>query len=111
MQGRQYFHVLIVAPMRIDQMTFFAIILVLLLIFFQYKLWFETGGLRDVLHLKKQLALHIKENDKLKQRNESLRQQVGYLQANENAVETRARQELGMIKKDETFYHIVKQKQ
>lgn len=97
--------------MQIDRVTVLSIVLVFLLVCFQYKLWFAADGLGEVLHLKKQLALQAKENDKLKKRNEKLRQQVEYLQANEGAVESRARRELGMIKNDETFYHIVKQTQ
>src|SRR3989344_4286520 len=96
--------------MRMDKITFLSLILVLFLLLFQYRLWFESGGLIEVFRLKKQLALQIKENDKLKQRNEVLRKQVEYLQTNDNAVESRARQELGMIKTGETFYHVVQEK-
>jgi cell division protein FtsB len=96
--------------MRIDKITFLSLILILFLLLFQYRLWFEADGLIGVFRLKKQLALQMKENDKLKQRNEVLRKQVEYLQASNNAVESRARQELGMIKTGETFYHVVQQK-
>jgi cell division protein FtsB len=84
------------------------IILLFLLIFLQYRLWFESGGILDMLHLKKQLAAEQLRNDKLKKRNQLLLLQVKHLQKNQDAVELRARQELGMIKKDETFYQVVK---
>jgi cell division protein FtsB len=83
-------------------------ILLLLLIFLQYRLWFETGGIIDMLRVKKQLALQLKMNDKLKLRNDKLSRQVQYLQASNDAVESRARNELGMIKKDETYYQVVR---
>lgn len=85
-----------------------ALLLLALLGFLQYRLWFETGGIIDMLRLKKQLALQIAQDEKLKKRNERLVQQIQYLQANKDAVESRARGELGMIKKDETFYQVIK---
>jgi cell division protein FtsB len=83
-------------------------LLLLLLIFLQYRLWFEPGGIIDMLRVKKQLALQVGLNNKLKKRNEKLSHQVQYLQASNDAVESRARNELGMIKKDETYYQVVK---
>lgn len=94
--------------MRIRQLQLLPMLLILLLGFLQYRLWFESGGILDMLHLKKQFTQQSQENDKLKKRNETLIRQVQYLQANHDAVESRARQELGMIKQDETFYQIVK---
>jgi cell division protein FtsB len=84
------------------------IILLIVLIFLQYRLWVEPGGIFDMLRMKKQLALQMKVNDKIKKRNEKLAREVHYLQANNEAVESRARGELGMIKKDETYYQVVK---
>lgn len=94
--------------MRSYRLTFLSIFLVGLIIFLQYQLWFETGGIIEMLRLRKQLALQTQENDKLKQHNELLLKQVQYLQANKEAVEARARQELGMVKKGEKFYQVVK---
>jgi cell division protein FtsB len=61
--------------------------------------------------MKKQLTAAIKENEQLKKRNETLLYQVKYLQKNQNEVESRARQDLGMIKKGETFYQITENDQ
>ena len=85
-----------------------SVFLVGVLLFLQYRLWFERGGLIEMFRLRKEAALQIEENDKLKKRNEALLEQVKYLQANPDAVESRARQGLGMIKKGETFYQVVK---
>lgn len=84
------------------------ILLVLLLVFLQYRLWLEPGGVLDMMRLKKEVALENQENDKLKKRNEALALQVQHLQKDKDAVEYRARHELGMIKKDETFYQVVR---
>lgn len=94
--------------MRLRRSQILPIVLILLLGFLQYRLWFESGGIIDMLRLKKQFIQQTQENDKIKKRNETLIRQVQYLQANKDAVESRARQELGMIKQDETFYQIVK---
>ena len=90
------------------QFKLLPVILVLLLVFLQYKLWYGNGGIKSVVVLKKQLATQTQINDDLRKRNEMLLHQVHYLQANQEAVESRARQELGMIKKDEIFYQVMK---
>jgi len=84
------------------------LILLLLFFFLQYRLWFEAGGIRDSWRLKKALALQEQENDKYKKQNDELVFQVERLQKSDEATESRARNELGMIKKDEIFYQIVK---
>ena len=83
------------------------VMLLAALFLLQYRLWFETGGLRDMLRLKKKVVVQTTENEKLKKRNQELLSQVQQLQNNGQAVESRARNELGMIKKDETFYQVV----
>ncbi len=83
------------------------VVFILLLAFLQYRLWFEPGGIRDMMQLKKELAAYQKENEKLKNRNDVLLAQVQHVKQNKEAMESRARRELGMIKKGETFYQIV----
>lgn len=94
--------------MRLQRTRVLQIILILVLFFIQYHLWFESSGIIDMLRAKKQLALQLQLNDRLKQRNAKLIGQVQYLQTHNEAVESRARGELGMIKKDETYYQILK---
>jgi cell division protein FtsB len=94
--------------MPIRQMKILPIILVLLLVFLQYRLWFDSGGIIDMMRLKKKLTVEMQENEKLKKRNQVLIQQVQRLQKDNQAVETRARNELGMVKKGETFYQVIK---
>lgn len=81
--------------------------LIMILAFLQYRLWLQPGGMLDMIHLKKQVALQKEENDKLRKRNEVLIQQVQRIQKNKDAVESQARQDLGMIKKGEVFYQVV----
>ncbi|MEO8401071.1 MAG: cell division protein FtsB [Gammaproteobacteria bacterium] len=94
--------------MKVRQFNLFPVLLLALLVFLQYRLWFESGGIIEMLKLKKQLAVEQQHNEKIKKRNQLLLLQVQHLQKNQDAVESRARQELGMIKKGETFYQVVK---
>lgn len=93
--------------MRVYRFQALPVILLALLGFLQYRLWFEPGGFIDMLRIKKQLAIEVAQNEKLKQRNDKLVLQLQYLQASNDAVESRARSELGMIKQGETFYQVV----
>jgi len=93
--------------MRLGHLKLMPIVLILLLIFLQYRLWFDSDGIQHMYILKKQLSLQTEENVKLKKRNEELLSEIRLLQANQTAIEAHARQELGMIKKDETFYQVI----
>ncbi len=93
------------SKLRLNILT---VLLFALLFFLQYRLWFESDGIHDMALLKKSLAKQTDENDKLKKLNDDLLMQIQRLQSSKEATEARARNELGMIKKDETFYQIVK---
>lgn len=90
------------------RLNWFAIVLFALLAFLQYRLWFEVGGIRDMMQMKTELAMQQEETDKLKKSNEILLGQIKRLQKSEDSTEAHARNELGMIKKGETFYQMVK---
>lgn len=93
--------------MEFRKLNFIPFILIILLIFLQYRLWFEAGGLLDMFRLKNTVKTEQYANEQLKARNQALVQQIQQLQKNQDAVESRARQELGMIKQDEVFYQVV----
>lgn len=90
------------------RINFIMALLLLALLFLQYRLWMGHGGIRDALKLKKTLAVQVATNKLLRVRNDELMTQVAQLQKGQEATESRARNELGMIKKGETFYQIVK---
>lgn len=83
------------------------LLLVALLAWLQYRLWFGSGGSREVAELQQQVQQQTRDNAGLKQRNEALAAEVEDLKSGEAAVEERARSELGMIKPGETFYRVV----
>ncbi len=84
-----------------------ALILIILLIALQLKLWVGEGGMRDLNALRARIAAQDAENAKLKQRNQALSAEVQDLKHGQQAIEARARSELGLIKPGETFYQVV----
>ena len=76
----------------------------------QYKLWFGDGSVREVMDLRQKLEQQENKNYQVKQRNAVLEAEVENLKTGLDAIEERARSELGMIKKDETFIHIIENK-
>lgn len=85
-----------------------AVLFVILLVL-QYDLWFGKGGYRDITQLEKQLAELEEENSTLTARNEILHAEVYDLKNGLEAYEERARTELGMIKRDETFFQLIEE--
>lgn len=82
-------------------------ILVILFLALQYRLWVGEGSLAEVSNLSQQVEAQKAENQRLKDRNAVLDAEVQDLKTGYEAIEERARSELGMIKDDETFYQIV----
>ena len=88
-------------------MKILAAILATLLVALQWPLWVGKGSWLRVHELDGQLAQVREANTQAKARNEALEAEVRDLKEGRDAVEERARQELGMIKKDEMFYQLV----
>ncbi len=82
-------------------------ILLVLLALLQYRLWVGDGSLAEVWQLHRQAEAQKAENDQLEERNQTLDAEVKDLKQGQAAIEERAREELGMIRDDETFYHII----
>ena len=81
--------------------------LALLLAALQYKLWYGHGGQADVVALNAQVLAQQSENGKLQARNDALAAEVADLKSGGEAVEERARSELGLVKPGETFYRVI----
>jgi cell division protein FtsB len=84
-----------------------ALILAGLLLGLQYPLWIGKGSWTKVWELERTLAQSREGNAKLKARNDALDAEVRDLKEGMDAIEERARLELGMIRKDEVFYQLV----
>ena len=85
------------------------VLLVVLLGWLQYRLWFGTGGNRDVAELQARVDQQARQNSGLAERNAALAAEVADLKSptGEAAVEERARSELGMVRPGEVFYRVV----
>ncbi len=85
-------------------------ILVVLLALLQYRLWFADGGLIEVYQLHQQVEQQRAQNERLRERNRALAAEVRDLKQGLDAVEARARAELGMVGEGEVFYRVVEPK-
>lgn len=83
--------------------------LVFILILLQVRLWSGAGSFSEIDRLSDEIAVQEAENAKLAQRNEALREEVNDLKTGLDSIEERARSELGLIRKGETFYLIVEE--
>ncbi|HBX38881.1 MAG TPA: cell division protein FtsB [Pseudohongiella sp.] len=81
--------------------------LVVVLLLLQWRLWIGEGGVRDLRLLEEQLAAQQAENSALRQRNQLLEREVLDLKNGLDAIEERARSDLGMVSEDETFYMLI----
>ena len=73
----------------------------------QYRLWFAEGSLAEQHRLELQVDEQTLINSELQARNSVLDREVLELQSGNNGVEQRAREQLGLIREGETFYHVV----
>ena len=85
-----------------------SIVLATLLIALQYPLWIGKGSWTRAWDLERQVEAQQTGLARLKVRNDALEAEVRDLKEGNEAIEERARLDLGMVKRDETFYQLVK---
>lgn len=73
----------------------------------QYPLWFGKGSWYDVFKLKQEFNNQAKINSVLSKENFALKAEVSDLTNGTDAIEERARHELGMVKDDEYFFQVL----
>jgi cell division protein FtsB len=78
-----------------------------LIILIQYPLWLGKGGWLRAWELDRGLAGQHENNARLERRNAALAAEVRDLKQGTEAIEERARYELGMVRKDEVFFQII----
>ncbi len=83
------------------------ILLTCLFIMLQYRLWLSHDGLPALLRLHLTVEKQRIDNAKLEERNQVLAAEVSDLKSGLDALEERARSELGMVKPEETFFHVI----
>ena len=87
-------------------MRWLALVFVLLIVALQYPMWLGKGGWLQVRDLGRSIAKQHEANAKLKARNDALDADVRDLKTGFEAVEERARSELGMVRQDEVFFQL-----
>ena len=83
------------------------LVLLVLLVWLQYKIWLQEGGVPEILQLEKEVAALEEQVSVLRERNASLDAEVRDLKKGLDAIEERARNEMGMIGQDEVYYQVV----
>ena len=91
-------------------MKILAGILGALIVLIQYPLWLGKGGWLRAWEVDRLVSTQKAKNEKLERRNAALAAEVRDLKTGTEAIEERARHELGMVRPDETFYQIVEDK-
>ncbi|MEM9253907.1 MAG: septum formation initiator family protein [Pseudomonadota bacterium] len=85
--------------------------LVGLLLLLQYRLWIAEGSLAEQRRLQDQVLEQTVINDELRERNAVLEREVMELQNGNSAVEQRAREQLGLVREGESYYHVEAEKE
>jgi cell division protein FtsB len=87
-----------------------AFVLLTLVFWLQYKIWLEDGGIPEILQLEQEIEEFQSEVKSLKERNASLDAEVKDLKKGFDAIEERARSEMGMLKEGEVYYQVIEPK-
>lgn len=89
-------------------MKIYIVLLAILLALLQYRLWFNDDGLINTFKLKQTVAAETQKNQEQKNKNNLIATEIISLKKGGSTIENKARKDLGMIKKGEIFYQIVK---
>jgi len=84
-----------------------ALFLGVLIVLIQYPLWLGKGGWMRAWEIDRQVSAQQQANNKFQTRNRALDAEVRDLKQGTEAVEERARYELGMVKQDEIFFQVL----
>ena len=87
-------------------MRWLALVFVLLIAALQYPMWLGKGGWLRVRELGRDVAAQHDANAQLKVRNDALDAEVRDLKTGFEAIEERARSDLGMVRQDEVFFQL-----
>jgi cell division protein FtsB len=88
-------------------MRILSIVLAVLIALLQYPLWLGKGGWLRVWEIDRQVKAQKDDNARLRVRNDALDAEVRDLKQGYDAIEERARYELGMVRQDEIFFQIM----
>ena len=86
------------------------VFLVAAIVALQYRLWLGDGSVAEIVNLRGAIDAQREENERLYARNRELEAEVIDLKTGLESIEYRARRDLGMTRRDETFYQIVERR-
>jgi len=78
-----------------------------LLLLLQYRVWFGEYGARDIRQLSREVERQKEANATVRQRNQLMFADIEDLRHAHEAIEERARNELGLVKANETFFRMI----
>ena len=84
-------------------------VLLVLLVVLQYRFWFGDGSIQELSRLRNEAVASRAEVLELSTRNKALAAEVADLKRGLEAIEERARADLGMISEGETFYQFIRE--
>jgi cell division protein FtsB len=88
-------------------MKIFLLVITVLIGLLQYRLWYGNGGIKEIKAYQQKLVEFNKQVIEKKERNDALYAEVEDLRKGKEAIEERARYELGMMKEGETFFQVL----
>ncbi|MGX5173810.1 FtsB family cell division protein [Aliikangiella sp. IMCC44653] len=88
--------------MKILGLVFCIIIIVL-----QYRIWLGEGSVHKINQLESRITEQKQQNDLLLEQNTQLKQEIKRLRQNPELLEEIAREKLGLVKPNETFYRVI----
>jgi cell division protein FtsB len=88
-------------------MKIFLLVITVLIGLLQYRLWYGNGGVKEIKAYQQELVELNKQVIEKKERNDALYAEVEDLRKGKEAIEERARYELGMMKEGETFFQVL----
>jgi len=86
------------------------LLLAMIFLFMQIKIWISKDGYQQMNNLQENVKTQNKNNAQLRIRNEKLKVEIEDLKVGIEAIEERARTDLGLIGKDEVMYIIIEPK-
>lgn len=88
-------------------MRFLTLCMLCIFLLLQYRIWFGQNGVSEYRELHSEIQRQSESNATLKQRNQLIYADIRDLREARDAVEERARNELGMVKANETFFRLI----
>ena len=88
-------------------MKIFLLVITVLIGLLQYRLWYGNGGIKEIKAYQQKIVELNKQVIEKKERNDALYAEVEDLRKGKEAIEERARYELGMMKEGETFFQVL----